>query len=277
MAEGRERVERALRLDASPTAERARALTGASMLAVDCADADAARTRGEEALSLYRELGDRWGAAYALFALGFSETYVDWELARQRFAEAAELFAELGDEWQTLDVRRRLSWAYEELGETERARELREENLALARESGNRLTEAATLGQLARQYAIPERRLDDAAEMIGQAARIHREIGDQWGPALDIGTLARILAAKGDAGTAVQLLGCEHGLEEEMEFSEPWFTEFNAETQAAVRDRLGEAAFAEAWDRGRTLTADEAVALAFRVLARLSAAPRAGT
>ena len=40
----------------------------------------------------------------------------------------------------------------------------------------------------------------------------------------------------------------------------------NEETLSAIRARLDEQAFAEAWEEGRKLTADEAVAVALEVL-----------
>jgi hypothetical protein len=41
-----------------------------------------------------------------------------------------------------------------------------------------------------------------------------------------------------------------------------WDPEFFDQTIAIIRSQLDEGAFAEAWDRGQTLLADEAVALA---------------
>lgn len=101
-AEGRDRVERALRVDPQPTAARARALNVASFLASDLDDPQTAKSWAEEALALHRELGDDWGTALALFALGMSATFGDWERARDCFAESAALFREVeigGKRW----------------------------------------------------------------------------------------------------------------------------------------------------------------------------------
>ena len=42
----------------------------------------------------------------------------------------------------------------------------------------------------------------------------------------------------------------------------PWAAKINEETLTTIRTQLDEAAFAEAWEQGRALTLDEAVALA---------------
>ena len=44
--------------------------------------------------------------------------------------------------------------------------------------------------------------------------------------------------------------------------AEPWVAEMNEMTLNTIRTQLDEAAFAEAWEQGRALTVDEAVALA---------------
>lgn len=52
-------------------------------------------------------------------------------------------------------------------------------------------------------------------------------------------------------------------LTEEVGASVPWWAgERNAKTLAVIRTELDDAAFVEAWEQGRALTLDEAVALA---------------
>ena len=47
----------------------------------------------------------------------------------------------------------------------------------------------------------------------------------------------------------------------------PFLATVNEEALRAIRSQLDDAAFAEAWEQGRALTADEAVALALESLA----------
>src|SRR5207244_1702750 len=67
--EGVMRLEHALANDASRSPERARALNGATAMAVQ-SDTATARARAEEALELEHELGDAWGIAVATQLLG---------------------------------------------------------------------------------------------------------------------------------------------------------------------------------------------------------------
>src|SRR5439155_23048758 len=122
LAEGHRRLEDALTADESPTAARAKALNAASDLAIGHGDEVAARLRAEEALALHRQLGDDWGTANSLLLLAHAAADdQDYETARQLFEESAQLFREVGDRHYTLLATRMLAWAYDELGESDRA------------------------------------------------------------------------------------------------------------------------------------------------------------
>src|SRR5439155_23080823 len=102
-AEGRRRLESALAADTRPTAARAKALDGATVLALDGGDISTARRRAEEALALHRKLGDAWGVGNSILLLGIAATDEgDFEEAQRVFDESVRRFRELGDEHYTL-------------------------------------------------------------------------------------------------------------------------------------------------------------------------------
>ena len=69
-----------------------------------------------------------------------------------------------------------------------------------------------------------------------------------------------------EADAAAPLLSCFEAQREQIGVSEAWVARINEQTLAAIRARLDESAFAEAWEQGRALTIDEAVALALESL-----------
>ena len=87
---------------------------------------------------------------------------------------------------------------------------------------------------------------------------------------LDLSTafsrVAYVLARAGRIAGAAQLLSYSEALTEEIGAIQPWVVELNDETRALVREQLGEAAYAEAYEQGRSLTADDAIAFAFAAL-----------
>ena len=262
LVEGRRRLERELGADERPTAARAKALSGAADMALTSGDVTAGRRRAEEALELYRTLGDDWGIAFSLlmFAYGVGQKG-DWETAQRLYDESAQRFREYGDQHYAQRATRSLGWAYYEGGDLEHARELLEDNLNRARATHDVYIEGISLSQLT-EIAVDERRLEDAVAMLKESYRILVDLNDLLMIAGVVGRFASILASAGRAETAVQVLSSSTVLMEEIGASPPSLTKINAKTLATIHAQLDQAAFAEAWEQGRALTADEAVALA---------------
>ena len=262
VAEGRRRLESALHADTRPTAARARALNESAGMAVISGDPAAGRLLAEEALALHRTLGDAWGTADSLWQLGYATAEQgDWAQAQLLLQESVRLFQDVGDQHSTVWATRTLAWVYLELGDRGRARAVHEDNLRRARALGNQLLEATLLGALA-MLAVDEGRVEDARPMLIENTRLLRRLDDRRDLVENLCRVARALASAGRAGAAARLLACGEALFQEMGVSVPWVTRMNRETLTAVRAQLDEAAFAEASEQGRALTADAAVALA---------------
>ena len=259
LAEGGRRLESVLHSDERPTAARAKALIGAAVMAVNSGDAALARLRAEEGLALHRSLGDPWGAAYSGFMLGVAEE--DEARGQQLLEESVRVFRELGDEHSALLVSRQLASIYAQLGEGERSRAVYEDNLRRARETGNDRIEASTLGALA-MIALDEGRVEDANSMLKSSLRIHDELGDLLDTAVDLCRFASVLERQGRAAPAACLLSSFETQGTGIGVRRSSVAELNEATLAAIRAQLDDDALAEAWERGRMLTIDEAVAFA---------------
>ena len=266
IAEGRRRLEQALGVDAEPTVARAKALNGVAEMASFGDDTTAMRAWAEEALAIYRRLGDRRGIAGSLFSLGVAVGEGgDWAHARPLLDESLRLFRDLGDEARVLWGTRALAWAHAEFGDMERGRALYEDALRQARGAGNRLVESALLGSLS-WVAMKEGRVQDAPALIREELRIKRDLGERIETAVGLCHAALTLAAAGRAETAAQLISCFEALSEEIGGSHAWVRRMNDETLAIIRARLDAADFDIAWEQGGRLTADKAVALALDAL-----------
>jgi predicted ATPase len=263
VAEGRRRLEDALRTDRRLTAARAKALNGATAMALEGGDVAGGRLRAEEALALHRKLGDVWGTANSELLLGNVHAGEgDFARAQQLFEESLRAFRELGDDHYTLLATRLLAWMYYELGDRERARALHEDVVRRARALRNERMEATSLGALG-EYAVIEGRARDALPMLKESTRIYRNLGELSEIAVNLCRFACALALGGRAGTAARLLARSEALHEEIGAAPPlWLAELKEETLAKIRTQLDEAALAEAWEQGKALTVDEAVALA---------------
>ncbi|MET1231259.1 MAG: tetratricopeptide repeat protein, partial [Candidatus Limnocylindrales bacterium] len=162
LAEGRGWLERML--EAAPAADsplRANALTGAGLLAFIQGDYAAALAFHEQSLELHRRLGDATAVAYAT----------------NNLANAAL-----------------------QQGDLDRARELYEQSLVLARQQDRHgyafgLVNTADVLQRQGEYAAAQGRFRESITMF-------RELGDPWGEAYALDEFGRVARREGDVETA---------------------------------------------------------------------------
>jgi predicted ATPase len=260
--EGQRRLASLLRGDERPTAVRAKALDAVSMLAAKCGDMEASSRWAEEALGLHRSFGNSRGIATSLWQLGYLHLEKgDHHKAEQKLIESVRLFREVGDDVSLMWATRTLAFIYNTIGDRERARPLYEENLRRAHAHGDKTLEAALLGALA-TVAVDEGRFDDAVSIGKASLRLISDVPDRLLVEARICSAARVLAALGKAAIAARLLSHAESLFEETGAREPWVARMNEKTLVEIREQLDEAALAEAWEQGRRVTADEAVAMA---------------
>jgi hypothetical protein len=179
-----------------------------------------------------------------------------------RASSSEDAFRALGDDHFVLVGETHRAFLYEQLGEHLQARALYDDNLRRARSLGNKRVEALALEALA-TYAVAEGRLDDAWEMVEDAYAIHQEFGFAAFLSVDLMRFAAILIRFGKADTAAQLAARAARLAEDLTaVDEPRTARERDETTALIRTQLDDAAFAEAWSRGRELSLDDAFSLA---------------
>jgi tetratricopeptide (TPR) repeat protein len=186
----------------------------------------------------------------------------DFVTARPLVEESVGRLRRVGDEHRALQAVRVLAWCYLELGDIERAATHYEDLLSGARAAADKQMEARALATLAR-FATDEGRHQDALAMLDEAYRLDLGFGDPSEIAMDLIWFARALAFAGREGTAAVLLARAEAMREALGMTYPtWVATWKAEAVSRTRAGLTEVEFANAWEAGEALTADEAVALA---------------
>ncbi len=139
-----------------------------------------AKQRLQKSLALCREIGDRRGEGFAIFALGeLTHASAAYAEARQYFQESVEIARQAGNRWGVgigLDY---LGYVVRELGDLEEARRLHLESLAVSRETGDQLGVAGSwdnLGLVARD----EGDYEQARQQLEKGLSIRVGLGARW-------------------------------------------------------------------------------------------------
>jgi predicted ATPase/class 3 adenylate cyclase len=279
---------------------RARASLGLGYLELRQGDYPRAVEDLEVSHSLYREIGDRRGEAYALCFLGWIA------LDRNEFDRAEELLEESLALSRAAGTARDVSVSLNALamlkvyrGDHERATAMQEECLSLAREAGdvqiiavltyNLGFTAAMTGEYERAEAfvreaqalfrevgdrgmapLASNRLgflalsqddpDRAEELCVEAIRDLQEQAQIPGIDFALEILGGVAASRGEIRRAARLWGAVAGYRDAT--GAPWIPEERAMIEAhidAARPRLEEATWREEWEKGRSMTLDQAV------------------
>jgi predicted ATPase/DNA-binding CsgD family transcriptional regulator/Tfp pilus assembly protein PilF len=219
--EGQEWLEKVLvRSRDAALALRAKAFTGAGSLAWAQGNYQQAMRWHQQALALYREVGDKQGIAFALNNLGCVAQYQgDFERARVFLEESLALYRELGDQWGIVLVLCNLGLGEAWQGDYEQARALFEEYLALSRDLQAQADIALALhnlGDVARYQGDHQQAMAYLQECLSMC----EELGDKRLTTMTLNILGLLARWQGDfarsAGLHTESLALSRELGEKL-------------------------------------------------------------
>jgi predicted ATPase/DNA-binding SARP family transcriptional activator len=215
----------------------------------------------EEALPVYREREDPGNEARCLINLGrVARDLGDQERAVQ-FFEAGLRVARAHNHQQTVGaILNALGNALADAGELARAQVLQDTSLAVHRQVGDQWGIALATNSLAR-LAYLRGDYTRATALHRESLRMFHELGIQRDVALCLGQMAELASTIGHDKQAARLFGAEEQLRATIGSPlAPVDRPAHARCIATVRARLGETAFAAAWEEGRALNLEEVIA-----------------
>jgi tetratricopeptide (TPR) repeat protein len=186
----------------------------------------------------------------------------DLSSAERSFKEALDIFRGLANAGYTADTLARLGDVARTQGDPEQARARYEESLAIARSLGMKPELAQALHRSA-YLRLREGDVTEARARLRESLALQQETGNRQGIAECLGAVAGVALELGDPARAARLLGAQAALLGRI--GVPLSPADRAEVQrdtAAVRERLGAAAFDAAFLEGDRLAMGEAIALA---------------
>jgi predicted ATPase/class 3 adenylate cyclase len=270
LAEGRELAEAALAMPGAdaPTKVRLDAITAAGGIAYWRADADVAGRFYNEQLNLARRLGDRAAEADALFNLSFAGAVeFDPEAVETRANEALSIFRELGDEVAAA----RITWTRGTVALQRRQAAAAMPVFKDAFETFERTGDAAYHAMAAGSLAWSNFFLGDMPEArrwVIRSVLEYHALGDVGSSTITLPTCALVALEAGRAEDACLIQGAFEGLSQQYGVSPPMGMQIllaNWDLSARLTAAMGAEDAAEAIDRGRRLSHDEAIALVARM------------
>jgi DNA-binding SARP family transcriptional activator len=258
-------------------AARAKALGGLGFILLFQQDYGPAIAALEEAIALYKELGDESGAALALANLGYVVLHGGYRERVPTFVREAETLIREGD----LDghahayLRTILGCAAQGAGDFDSAASQLEEALALFRELGS-LREAGMSLFILGNVEIDRGDLDRGVTLLKEGARIARELGDMLGTAYYVWGFGRVAVLHGKPARAARQWGAAEALREQMGMSLSHFdlaASGYEQDLAAVRSKLSEATFDAARTEGRAMSPEQAIEYALEAVGEPAADP----
>jgi predicted ATPase/transcriptional regulator with XRE-family HTH domain len=230
-------------------------------------DYSSARALYEESLAIRRETGndktDKPGMANLLHNLAeLADLQEDYTSARDLFEESLALRREIGSKEGISYALRELGMIVYLLGDPLRARSLLKESLALGREIGDKLGVTGVLDHLG-TIAFDEGDYASARALFEESLNIRREIGAKVVTASSLARLGQLAVRVGEALRGTRLLGATAALRETVTRRPgPYAQRMYEDGVANARDQLGQEAFEQAWEEGRAMSLDEAIAYA---------------
>jgi DNA-binding CsgD family transcriptional regulator/tetratricopeptide (TPR) repeat protein len=235
-------------------------LSLASTVAAWLGDNASAIDHAQEALANGRALSDPIILGRAWYNLGDAWEHAgEGARAAAAYAEAVPLFREVGlPAWVAAalsDYGDKLMWG----GDVVAALPLLEEALALNRQIGYRWGIARGLGHLG-IAALMQGDLSRADRFFTESISLAEEIGDARLVLGAVMGVAGVALARGEPELASRLLGAVDAARAEAGTGRPAHALHRERIESAVRDALGDSRFAAAYEAGRGLSFDEAVA-----------------
>jgi predicted ATPase/class 3 adenylate cyclase len=262
LAEGKRWLDDALAKGGDqPAWLRAKALTGATYIALARGDPAEGKRFATQRLTLYRALGESAGVAEALNDLAWAAALEgDLAHAEKLEEEASDLFLAAGDAWGlavSLNNLAGLAWG---TGDYKRALAMSAESEVLARELGDKHLAATALSNGAWAH-LKAGKVEDSGRLSRESLVLAQEIGDMAVVCRCLEALAAVFLSNSDGERAARILGRAEALAEATGISlEPAERELHDQMLEELRHRLPETTVREAWSEGAAMTLEQVLA-----------------
>ena len=268
LVEGRAHLIAALAsTDSLPArSSRARVLWGVGHMLSLQGDADGSRPRIEEAISIWRELGDTFEIALALESIGWTQFMnSDDEAACATFEECLRLQRARGDSNLINRAMVGLTQVLVALGRTEEARPMAAEIIEFSEAYHDKRSEHFGWHFLA-DCALIQGNYNESLRLYRKSLSLAQALGDQIETSFEVQGVAMSLSGLGKSRQSVQLAAAAKAEWERIgaDLHIRFWTQLLDKFIGQAKQNLGAEQSQKVWDEGTKLPFEEAVARALR-------------
>jgi CHAT domain-containing protein len=161
-------------------------------------------TKFEEALPLFRAVGEKAGEAVTLNYIGFIYSALgDKQKALDYYNQSLPLARAVGYKAEEARILNNIGLVYDDLGEKQKALEFYNQSLPLSRATGDKAGEAATLNNIGLVYDDLGQK-QKALEFYNQSLPLSRATGDKAGEARTLNNIGNVYYALGEQQKALE-------------------------------------------------------------------------
>ncbi len=225
-------------------------------------DADAARASYERSLAIFRSIGEPWGIAMVTSGLGgLAMRAGEYATARALMEEGLDLRRSVSNPGAIAYSLTSLGELARREGDIARATPYLEEGLQRFRNAGDAEHVAWTLYNLG-MVALHREDAEDAAAAFIECLTLRAEQGNATEIAKAIAGIARAAVLRGEAERAARLWGAVEGIRAAHDIATPMDEDEEEAQRTAphLRAMMGDATFIAAWEAGRSLPLERAIA-----------------
>jgi non-specific serine/threonine protein kinase len=259
------------RAGSEPSPQLARALGHKGQLNQALSNFERAMELTVQSIEMARQIGDQ--QTYALTTYHLADllyTMGEFDPAEQYLLEALTLFEAQNDlVWSSLSLAM-LSLIVHRRGDHEAAGQMVEEGLARAQESGYGWGIAICLNRQGR-FASDDGDFEQAAALYQESLRLWNQVGDRWRVTRTLVDVADCAAMLGQPEFAARLLGAAEALNEPLATALRFADDVEwRRAHQETTNQLDPDALQRAWDRGRGMPWNQAVAEALEPLVKVT-------
>ncbi|MDP8957245.1 MAG: tetratricopeptide repeat protein [Actinomycetota bacterium] len=257
--EGLDALESLLQLPSAAPRDRirAKAMLAMGSLLYWQTDYESTKERYEEALWIYREIGDENGALEALMYLAYAFlAKADPEGALKAVEESFDLNRKLGIELVDAELAGLMGSAFAQLGEYDHALRWLTTSVQRFEAAGASLWAYETEARIGAVYRM-QGRLDEAEAALRRAFAGYQQIGGRINASAVASQFAAVASARGDYEKALRLAGFADAISDQLGGRPPAALMGVPDIRQEAAVALDEATIDRLWEEGKSMDEDQ--------------------